>query len=65
MGTLIGPCIGVVIMSLFQYYVSTWWAQYLIIVGVLIIVILRVSPKGIMGYIKSKREEAKWRTAGT
>lgn len=58
MGTLIGPCIGVVIMSLFQYYVSAWWSQYLAIVGVLIIVVLRVSPKGIVGYIKSKREEA-------
>ncbi len=57
MGTLIGPCIGVVIMSLFQYYVSAWWSQYLIIVGVLIIIVLRVSPKGIVGYIKSKREE--------
>jgi len=58
MGTLIGPCIGVVIMCLFQYYVSAWWSQYLIIVGVLIIVVLRVSPKGIVGYIKSKRKEA-------
>jgi branched-chain amino acid transport system permease protein len=57
MGTLTGPCIGVVIMSLFQYYVSAWWSQYLIIVGVLIIVVLRVSPKGIVGYIKSKRNE--------
>jgi branched-chain amino acid transport system permease protein len=65
MGTLIGPCIGVVIMSLFQYYVSAWWMHYLIIVGVLIIVILRVSPKGVVGYVKSKREEAKWRTPGT
>ncbi|MBW2310574.1 MAG: branched-chain amino acid ABC transporter permease [Deltaproteobacteria bacterium] len=58
MGTLIGPCIGVVIMSLFQYYVSAWWSQYLIIVGILIIIVLRVSPKGIVGYIKSKSEEA-------
>jgi ABC-type branched-subunit amino acid transport system permease subunit len=39
--------------------------HYLIIVGVLIIVILRVSPKGVVGYVKSKREEAKWRTPGT
>ncbi|MCD6567617.1 MAG: branched-chain amino acid ABC transporter permease [Dehalococcoidia bacterium] len=58
-GTLIGPCIGVVIMSLFQYYVSAWWAQYLIIVGVLIIVILRVSPKGIVGYIRSRKGKVK------
>jgi branched-chain amino acid transport system permease protein len=63
LGTIIGPCFGVVIMSLFQYYVGAWWTQYLILVGVLIIVILRVSPKGIVGYVKSKREEAKWRKA--
>jgi len=55
MGTLIGPCLGVVILSLFRYYISAIWSQYLIIVGVLIIVILRLSPKGIVGYVRSKR----------
>ena len=55
MGTLIGPCLGVIILSLFRYYISAFWSQYLIIVGVLIIVILRLSPKGIVGYVKSKR----------
>jgi len=43
LGTLIGPCLGVLIMSLFQYYVSAWWTYYLIIFGVLILFILRVS----------------------
>jgi len=61
MGTLVGPCIGVVILSLFQYYVSGWWSQYLVIVGVLLIVVLRVSPKGIMGYIRSKTQEVRWK----
>jgi len=61
MGTLVGPCIGVVILSLFQYYVSGWWSQYLIIVGVLLIIVLRVSPKGIMGYFRSKTEERRWK----
>ncbi len=37
LGTLAGPWIGVVIMSLFQYYVSTWWTYYLIIFGVIIL----------------------------
>ncbi len=55
LGTLAGPWIGVVIMSLFQYYVSTWWTYYLIIFGVIILLVLRVSRKGILGYILSRR----------
>ncbi len=59
MGSLIGPCLGVVILSLFRYYISAIWSQYLIIVGVLIIVILRLSPKGIVGYVRSKRMQGR------
>ncbi len=52
LGTLIGPCIGVLLLSLFQYYVSAWWTHYLILFGILILIILRVSKKGIMGYME-------------
>lgn len=55
LGTLAGPWIGVVIMSLFQYYVSSWWTYYMIIFGVIILVILRISRKGILGYLISRR----------
>jgi branched-chain amino acid transport system permease protein len=55
LGTLTGPWIGVVIMSLFQYYVSAWWTYYMILFGVIILVILRISRKGIMGYLMSRR----------
>ena len=55
LGTLTGSWIGVVIMSLFQYYVSAWWTYYLILFGIIILVILRVSRKGILGYLKSGR----------
>lgn len=55
LGTLAGPWIGVVIMSLFQYYVSSWWTYYLIIFGIIILLILRISRKGILGYVISRR----------
>lgn len=55
LGTLAGPWIGVVIMSIFQYYVSTWWTYYLIIFGVIILLILRLSRKGILGYALGRR----------
>jgi len=54
-GTLAGPWIGVVIMSLFQYYVSAWWTYYLILFGIIILLILRLSRKGILGYLISRR----------
>ena len=50
-GTLVGPCIGVALMFFFQYYVSAWWTHYLILFGVLILVILRTSRKGLLGYL--------------
>jgi branched-chain amino acid transport system permease protein len=55
LGTLAGPWIGVIIMSLFQYYVSAWWTYYLILFGIIILLILRISRKGILGYILSRR----------
>ena len=55
LGTLAGPWIGVVIMSLFQYYVSAWWTYYLILFGIMILLILRISRKGILGYVISRR----------
>jgi branched-chain amino acid transport system permease protein len=51
LGTLVGCWIGVAIMCLFQYYVSAWFTHYLLILGVLILVILRVSRKGMLGYM--------------
>ncbi|MGA3174086.1 MAG: branched-chain amino acid ABC transporter permease [Syntrophorhabdales bacterium] len=51
LGTLAGPWIGAVLMSLFQYYVSAWFTYYLLLFGILVLVILKVSRKGILGYI--------------
>jgi branched-chain amino acid transport system permease protein len=54
LGTLAGPCIGVFLMFWLQYYVSAWFTYYMIIFGVLILLILRVSRKGIAGFFLSK-----------
>lgn len=53
-GTLIGPIVGVVILRFLTYYISVWWRNYFILIGGLMILVLRVSPKGIVGYIASK-----------
>jgi branched-chain amino acid transport system permease protein len=54
LGTLVGPWIGVALMSLFQYYVSAWFTYYLLLFGVLVLIILRVSQKGILGYVAGR-----------
>jgi branched-chain amino acid transport system permease protein len=54
LGTLVGAWIGVALMSAFQYYVSAWFTYYLLLFGVLVLIILRVSRKGIMGIISSR-----------
>ncbi|MEA3358250.1 MAG: branched-chain amino acid ABC transporter permease [Thermodesulfobacteriota bacterium] len=54
LGTLAGPFLGVALMSVFQYYVSAWWTYYMIIFGAIILIILRVSKKGIFGYFMNK-----------
>lgn len=51
-GTLTGPVIGVSIYTIFQFYVSQLWTHYLIILGVVMIVVLRWAPQGVMGIIR-------------
>jgi branched-chain amino acid transport system permease protein len=50
--TLPGPILGVVLFTVFQYYVSAWWTHYLILFGVLILVILRWLPQGVVGHLR-------------
>ncbi|HXG02975.1 MAG TPA: branched-chain amino acid ABC transporter permease [Candidatus Binatia bacterium] len=54
--TLPGPVVGVVLFTVFQYYVSAWWTHYLILFGILIIVILRWLPAGIVGVLAAARQ---------
>ena len=57
LGTLVGCWLGVALMSVFQYYVSAWFTYYLLILGILILIILRVSRKGMLGYLLSWRNK--------
>ncbi len=49
-GTLAGPLVGVALFTVFQFYVSQLWTHYLILFGVVMIVVLRWAPLGIVGY---------------
>ncbi len=53
-GTLAGCWIGVALMSLFQYYVSAWFTHYLLLFGILILIILKVSRRGMLGYFAGR-----------
>jgi branched-chain amino acid transport system permease protein len=50
-GTVIGPILGVIIMVVFEYYVSGVFANYMLIVGALLMVLMRWSPTGLVGYL--------------
>ncbi len=54
-GTLIGALLGAVVFAVFQFYVAQLWTHYLLILGVALLVLLRLSPKGIVGAWRSSR----------
>lgn len=51
-GTLIGAMIGAVLFALFQFYVAQYWTHYLLILGVLLLILLRWSPDGLVGFYR-------------
>lgn len=51
-GTLFGPVVAVAVLALFEYYVSSLFSNYLLIVGLLLIVVLRWSRQGIAGVVR-------------
>lgn len=55
-GTLIGPILGTGLMILFTDYISSWFKNYPILVGSLLIAVVLTSPKGIMGLLKAGLE---------
>lgn len=54
-GTLVGGLIGAVVFAVFQFYVAQLWTHYLLILGVALLVLLRLSPKGLVGAWRSAR----------
>lgn len=54
-GTLVGALIGAAIFAAFQFYVAELWTNYLIILGIALLVMLRFSPKGLVGTWRTYR----------
>lgn len=48
-GTLMGPLVGTALLILFREIVSGHWENYLIAVGVLVILVIMLAPRGIVG----------------
>ena len=54
MGTLEGPIIGAVIYVLLQQYLSEYVGYNLIILGVITILVIIITPKGLMGTFQQR-----------
>lgn len=53
-GTLIGPVIGTALLIGLRDYVSAWLENYLIIIGLIAIVVVRVAPQGLVGLLRDR-----------
>lgn len=53
-GTLIGPFLGTGLLVIFEDYISSWFKDYPILVGILVIAVVIGAPQGIMGLFKEK-----------
>ncbi|RTL55188.1 MAG: branched-chain amino acid ABC transporter permease [Bradyrhizobiaceae bacterium] len=49
LGTLMGPLVGTALLIMFREIVSGYWENYLIAVGVLVILVIMLAPRGIVG----------------
>jgi len=54
MGTLIGPMIGAVIMTVFESIISTYFAAHNIIIGAIFVAVVIFMPKGFLGLFARK-----------
>jgi branched-chain amino acid transport system permease protein len=53
-GTIEGPIIGVLILSLTQSYLAEFGTAYLILLGGLAIAVMLFAPKGVWGFISER-----------
>lgn len=51
-GTLFGPAIGAACIVLFQNIISTYTERWLLFLGILYVLVVMVTPQGILGLIK-------------
>lgn len=57
-GTLSGALVGAAVFAAFQFYVAQVWAHYLLILGLALLVLLRLSPRGIVGFWRARWKHA-------
>lgn len=50
-GTLVGPFLGAGFLIVFSDYLSAWFKNYPIVVGLLLIAVVLTAPQGIMGFL--------------
>jgi len=50
-GTLIGPIVGAVLLTLFKSVVGTFTAHHHIIVGIFFVIVVINAPKGLVGFL--------------
>lgn len=50
-GTLIGPIVGAVLLTLFKSVVGTFTAHHHIIVGIIFVIVVINAPKGLVGFL--------------
>ncbi len=53
-GTLIGPILGTVLITIFIDSISSYIQNYLIIVGAVVIIMIILAPQGIVGLIRQR-----------
>ncbi|MFQ5762055.1 MAG: branched-chain amino acid ABC transporter permease [Candidatus Bathyarchaeia archaeon] len=50
-GTLVGPVVGTIVLMLTLDYLSSLFPYYLIILGIILIITIRIAPRGLVGSI--------------
>lgn len=53
-GSLVGPILGTALLVTFTDYVSAWFENYKIIIGVLIVLVVLAAPQGIAGMVRER-----------
>lgn len=51
-GTLFGPALGTAALIVLREELSIYWEHYLLVVGLIVILVVRYAPRGLMGLIE-------------
>ncbi len=58
-GTLLGPFIGTGLLAGLTDYISFWFEDYLILIGIVIVVTVIFAPRGILGLVTGRLRGAR------